>query len=82
EKLVESGKFVITIDLNPLSRTSRKASITIVDNITRAIPLLIKKTLEFKDMNENELRNIKYNFNNDVNLKESLSVMLDSINRI
>ncbi|MGZ7046967.1 MAG: 4-phosphopantoate--beta-alanine ligase [Methanobacterium sp.] len=82
EKLIESGKLVIAIDLNPISRTSKKASITIVDNITRAIPILIKKALEFKDMNENELQNKLNNFNNDVNLKESLSVMLDSINRI
>ncbi|MGZ7070778.1 MAG: phosphopantothenate/pantothenate synthetase family protein, partial [Methanobacterium sp.] len=82
EKLVESGKFVIAIDLNPLSRTSKKASITIVDNITRTIPLLTKKALEFKDMDKNELQNKLNNFNNDVNLKESLSVMLDSINRI
>jgi 4-phosphopantoate--beta-alanine ligase len=34
------GKYVITIDLNPFSRTSKTADITIVDNVTRAIPRL------------------------------------------
>jgi len=32
------GKYVIAIDLNPLSRTARTANITLVDNIIRAIP--------------------------------------------
>ena len=29
---------MIAIDLNPLSRTAQQASITIVDNVTRALP--------------------------------------------
>ena len=33
-----AGKSVIAVDLNPLSRTSRDASITIVDNVVRAVP--------------------------------------------
>ncbi len=32
------GKTVIAIDLNPLSRTARAASLTIVDELTRALP--------------------------------------------
>jgi 4-phosphopantoate--beta-alanine ligase len=39
---------VITIDLNPLSRTARTASITIVDNLIRAMPNLIGKTSTLK----------------------------------
>lgn len=41
EALVKNGKTVITIDLNPLSRTARTAQITIVDNLTRCLPLLV-----------------------------------------
>lgn len=41
-----SGKSVITVDLNPLSRTSRDASITIVDNIVRAVPRMVKRATE------------------------------------
>ncbi|WP_048153159.1 4-phosphopantoate--beta-alanine ligase [Methanolacinia paynteri] len=36
--LVDMGKTVITIDLNPLSRTAKTATLTIVDEITRALP--------------------------------------------
>jgi 4-phosphopantoate--beta-alanine ligase len=38
EALVNMGKVVIAIDLNPLSRTSRRATLTIVDELTRALP--------------------------------------------
>ena len=43
EALINMGKKVITVDLNPMSRTARKATITIVDNITRALLLLIQE---------------------------------------
>jgi 4-phosphopantoate--beta-alanine ligase len=38
EVLVTMGKTVIAVDLNPLSRTARKATLTIVDEVTRALP--------------------------------------------
>ena len=36
--LVSLGKRVIAIDLNPLSRTARTATLTVVDELTRALP--------------------------------------------
>lgn len=42
QALRKMGKAVVTVDLNPMSRTSRSASITIVDNVVRALPLLLK----------------------------------------
>lgn len=42
QALVAMGKTVITIDLNPLSRTARAAHVTIVDEVTRALPLLAR----------------------------------------
>ena len=42
EALVKMGKKVITVDLNARSRTARFATVCIVDNICRAMPLLIK----------------------------------------
>jgi 4-phosphopantoate--beta-alanine ligase len=41
QALRKMGKAVVTVDLNPMSRTSRTASITIVDNVVRALPLLL-----------------------------------------
>ncbi len=80
EALVKEGKFVIAIDLNPLSRTSKTASLTIVDNITRAMPCLTRKVNKLKDKNPDELKKLMDNFNNINNLKESLKIMLNSIN--
>jgi len=40
QALVANGKKVITVDLNPLSRTARTSTITIVDNLVRCMPLL------------------------------------------
>jgi len=37
EALVAMGKTVISVDLNPMSRTSRRASIPVVDDVTRAL---------------------------------------------
>ena len=36
-----AGKEVVTVDLNPLSRTAKLASISIIDNVVRAMPLLV-----------------------------------------
>lgn len=49
EALRKMGKAVVTVDLNPMSRTAQQASITIVDNIVRALPLLCKEVTEFSD---------------------------------
>jgi pantothenate synthetase (EC 6.3.2.1) len=40
-QLKKAKKKIITFDLNPLSRTAEAADITIVDNVTRAMKLLI-----------------------------------------
>ena len=41
--LMRCGKRVITVDLNPMSRTSKTANVTIVDNVTRAMLLLLER---------------------------------------
>jgi len=33
---------VIAIDLNPLSRTAQKATLTVVDEVTRALPAIAR----------------------------------------
>jgi 4-phosphopantoate--beta-alanine ligase len=64
QALRDMGKKVITIDLNPLSRTARTASITIVDNIIRALPLIKEKVREFKDLDHLDVAD----FDNESNL--------------
>ncbi len=79
EALVKNGKKVITVDLNPLSRTAQKAAITIVDNIIRTMPLLINKIKQYKKYNKNKLRKIIKNYNNKENLKNSLEYILQNL---
>ena len=43
EALQKMGKNVVTVDLNPISRTAKQASITIVDNVVRTLPLLCEE---------------------------------------
>ncbi|MBI4813337.1 MAG: phosphopantothenate/pantothenate synthetase [Methanobacterium sp.] len=75
EALVSSGKKVITIDLNPLSRTAKKSSITIVDNLVRAMPLLINETKNLKGCSRQELQGILNEFDNDENISSSLKLI-------
>ncbi|MEM1513731.1 MAG: 4-phosphopantoate--beta-alanine ligase [Candidatus Thermoplasmatota archaeon] len=66
--LKKMGKIVLTVDLNPLSRTARCADVTVVDNITRAIPNIRKK---FKEINQPE--KIIKEWDNKKNLQEALN---------
>ncbi|PKL66637.1 MAG: phosphopantothenate/pantothenate synthetase [Methanobacteriales archaeon HGW-Methanobacteriales-1] len=75
EILTHSGKKVINIDLNPLSRTAQMSSITIVDNIVRVIPLLKEMVLSLKEKDNRYIENILKSFNNKKNLKESLKII-------
>lgn len=77
--LVKMGKKVISIDLNPLSRTSQNASISIVDNIVRAIPNMLAYVKEIKDIKEDRLKDIIRNFNNEENLKSAINFMKEKI---
>ncbi len=70
QALVNMGKCVIAVDLNPLSRTSQSATVSIVDNVTRAIPILIKFVKEFKSDDKRD--RILHEFNNQTNLGECL----------
>lgn len=79
EALVREGKKVIAIDLNPLSRTAQKASITIVDNVVRAVPKLIKSVEELKKQKQSELHEIYENFDNKKNLKTALNYIKEKV---
>ncbi len=73
EALIKMNKKVITIDLNPLSRTSRAANITIVDNVVRAMPALVEAARKLSGTTS--LKKITDNFDNNKNLQESLEII-------
>ena len=59
QALVDMGKTVIAIDLNPLSRTARSATITIVDELTRALPHITQACYEISgDEKENLINSV------------------------
>ncbi len=72
QKLMEMGKTVITIDLNPLSRTSLSATISIVDNVTRALQNMIEFTKDMKAEKEEKLLSIIEEYNNNMILSDTL----------
>ena len=73
EALIKMNKTVITIDLNPLSRTSRAANITIVDNVVRAMPALVEAASKLRGTMS--LKKITDNYDNSKNLQESLKII-------
>ena len=82
EALRKMGKTVIAIDINPFSRTARTASITIVDNIVRAMPLLVEKVRELKNKEKSVLEDIVRSYDNDNVLREMVRIILDRLKTI
>lgn len=82
EALIREGKMVITVDLNPLSRTAQQADITIVDNIIRVIPKMCeiaqtcKQQLLMNQILKEDLQTQVSHFDNRDNLNQSLRVII------
>lgn len=75
EALVSNGKKVLTVDLNPLSRTAKTSTVTIVDNLVRAVTHLISEVDRLKEMENSQLHSIANGFDNKKNLDEALRYM-------
>jgi 4-phosphopantoate--beta-alanine ligase len=72
EVLVAMGKQVIAIDLNPLSRTARTATLTIVDEVTRALPVI---TGACKELSQRDIRHFLQTLDNHYLLSEAIREM-------
>ncbi len=84
EALKAVGKTVITIDLNPMSRTAVYADVTVVENIVRAMPLMVRYAAEMKNKSVHELQKIVESYSNDENLSTSIhliSTRLEELSR-
>ena len=81
EALKRIGKKVIAVDLNPISRTSIWADITIVDNIVRTLPVMIGIAKKLKHVDKKELQIIIDNFNNRKNILLSLETIIRYVKR-
>ena len=69
EALRRMGKAVVTVDLNPMSRTAKQASITIVDNVVRALPLICE---EIRNFNDSTAQDTLKKYSNEAVLQEAL----------
>jgi len=79
--LRKAGKIVITFDLNPLSRTAQTANITIVDNVTRSMNLLIENCRKLSTKNKKTLKKIVADFDNKKNLSNSINEIKNNLTK-
>lgn len=82
QALQRMGKTVIAIDLNPLSRTAQTATITIVDNVTRAVPRIEHWISSFKETKRSNLKKLVTTWDNLKNLEKVLSFLSKRLNSL
>ena len=70
--LKKAKKRIITFDLNPLSRTAQTADVTIVDNVTRAMKLLVSESRKSRK---------QITFDNKKNLKSTILEIRKNLER-
>ncbi len=82
QALKNMNKMVIAIDLNPLSRTAKTASITIVDNVTRAIPNIEKWVKILKNEDKNSLKDLISRWDNHKMILEVCAFISKKLNSL
>jgi 4-phosphopantoate---beta-alanine ligase len=79
--LVNMGKMVIAIDLNPLSRTAQIATLPIIDEVTRAIPAITQaiRAINSEDIIQKPMQFERRKFLTDaiMTIKKRLDDVLD-----
>ncbi|MFC7226007.1 phosphopantothenate/pantothenate synthetase [Salinirubellus salinus] len=68
EALAAMGKTELVVDLNPMSRSARSATVPIVDNIVRAVPNVTESVRELRDASRQELEAIVEAFDREAAL--------------
>ena len=79
EALLSMGKKVIAIDLNPLSRTAKKATVSIADNILRAVPNLTKQARLLSEVPIAEADRAVREYDNERVLREAVQEIQDHL---
>ncbi len=82
EALKKLGKKVVTIDLNPMSRTARAANVTIVDNVVRALPLMMVSAKKLSRWDRTKLRKTATDFDNAKNLEAMTGLISRRLRKI
>ena len=79
EALTAMGKKVIAIDLNPLSRTARKATVSIVDNILRAVPNMTAQVRLHSELSRADLERMVQEYDNEKVLRQAVQEIQDNL---
>jgi 4-phosphopantoate--beta-alanine ligase len=82
QALQKMGKTVVAIDLNPLSRTAQTATITIVDNVIRAIPQIERWVTKLKVKELSQLDKLITTWDNSKNLKKIMDFLSKRLNSL
>ena len=80
EALKAMGKTVIAIDLNPLSRTARMATVSIVDNILRAVPNMTTQVRQLSAFPRADLERMMQEYDNENVLRDAVQEIQDHLN--
>jgi 4-phosphopantoate--beta-alanine ligase len=75
------GKKTIAIDLNPMSRTSLAATVTIVDEVTRALPEICHQIEDLQGDSDAQMRAIE-GYDRDENLAKVMETMSRNLGRL
>ena len=79
EALINAGKKVIAIDLNPLSRTPQTATVAIIDNVDRSIPLLSQRCQALKNLGRAAWEQLVSDFDNGKVLGSAISAIRSGV---
>ncbi len=79
EALVKMGKKVIAIDLNPLSRTARMATITIVDELSQVLKNMLGILPSMRNLPEDSLHERIRSYSNAQTLREAISAIRENL---
>lgn len=75
-------KTVISVDLNPMSRTAIWSNITIVNHIRRACKEMVEITDKFMKKSHEELKTLIEKYNNNYMLQQSVKFMADRLMKL
>jgi 4-phosphopantoate--beta-alanine ligase len=81
EALAAMGKTELVIDLNPMSRSARSATVPIVDNIIRAVPNMTRHARELQGASREELEAIVAAFDREAALEAAERAIREGTDR-
>jgi 4-phosphopantoate---beta-alanine ligase len=81
QALKDMGKRVVVVDLNPLSRSSRSADITIVDNLVRVLENMLELAAKMTNWDQERLVSLRDGFSNQDTLRATVDWMVDYLRK-